>query len=415
MITKRAPCNTAPDDWSVNMVRSGRTIKNPHQVEGNTTMRLLALVIVSLVLSFSTGDAQDAVQIGRPMLCPECVITADSISTIGIEDTMPGALAEWPMSAVATARDEVVVPAVGQRGTLGVYGLVSGRFERSFGRWGEGPGEYQNPRTVGRGLGDTLLVYDSNLRRISVLDADYKFVRSYPAPAYVNSFITDPAGQVVMAGLVYTEDLVGYPLQIFRSSGAYVGTGGLREEFVTPRRREAHVWILGPGESGTIWGVVRAHRFEIRQWTRDGRRIRQWSPQIEEFPPYDDLAAVTPDDPPQTSAWGIWQDEHTGYVWVLLQVGDPEFRRGLGKKHTWEAEGEDGSRTSETYYDHDDRRRIFDGLVVVFDPQKERILTMHRFDQAFEVYLRPGLVAGAQESEEGAPLLGVYRLSLETP
>ncbi len=48
---------------------------------------------------------------------------------------------------------------------------------RTSGRTGGGPGEYQNPSALLRGLADSLLVVDGTTRRVSVLDADGDFVR----------------------------------------------------------------------------------------------------------------------------------------------------------------------------------------------------------------------------------------------
>jgi len=47
-----------------------------------------------------------------------------------------------------------------------------GRFQRAAGRPGSGPGEFVDPRWLGRGDGDTLFVWDGGLMRISIFDRE---------------------------------------------------------------------------------------------------------------------------------------------------------------------------------------------------------------------------------------------------
>lgn len=54
-----------------------------------------------------------------------------------------------------------------------------GAYLRSAGRRGEGPGEFRGPYWLFVLPGDTLLAYDSRLRRVSVLDGRGEFVRTY--------------------------------------------------------------------------------------------------------------------------------------------------------------------------------------------------------------------------------------------
>ena len=53
-----------------------------------------------------------------------------------------------------------------------------GTLARVHGREGDGPGEYRMPALAGRGLGDSLIVYDASLRRITVLTPDGGAIRS---------------------------------------------------------------------------------------------------------------------------------------------------------------------------------------------------------------------------------------------
>ncbi len=60
-----------------------------------------------------------------------------------------------------------------------LYSAV-GRHVGSTGREGEGPGEFERPRSLDQYRGDSLAVFDYWGRRITVLDASGRFVRSVP-------------------------------------------------------------------------------------------------------------------------------------------------------------------------------------------------------------------------------------------
>jgi hypothetical protein len=62
-------------------------------------------------------------------------------------------------------------------GEIKVYG-AEGEFIVSFGRKGEGPEEFQSPALVGVLPGDTLVVMDNQLRRITLLHPEEGFVES---------------------------------------------------------------------------------------------------------------------------------------------------------------------------------------------------------------------------------------------
>lgn len=54
----------------------------------------------------------------------------------------------------------------------------------TIGRVGEGPGEFKNLRSAGW-LGDSIWVYDPNLKRFSIFGPDHKFVRAFRTPTTV--------------------------------------------------------------------------------------------------------------------------------------------------------------------------------------------------------------------------------------
>ncbi len=159
-------------------------------------MRLLRPPILALVIvACSSGDsAPPAAQVvdsaGVKVVVnpppdtagPFFRLSPDPIATIG------GAGAEGP---------EYQLFRVGHGTVLGSGNIVvsnagtdelrfydpSGRYVRSAGGKGDGPGEFAAPSLVGAFAGDSLMVADVRLKRYSVFDSAGAFVRSFPAPA----------------------------------------------------------------------------------------------------------------------------------------------------------------------------------------------------------------------------------------
>jgi len=108
---------------------------------------------------------------------------------------------------------------------LRVYG-ADGTFSHAFGAAGSGPGEYESPRLVGRLPGDSLLVYDTSHRRLSVVQVDAGWARSFPMPQEAGGFPV-PQGafsdgtQVYGGGLYFSSADGGFPTGTFQNDSQY--------------------------------------------------------------------------------------------------------------------------------------------------------------------------------------------------
>lgn len=90
--------------------------------------------------------------------------------------------------------DGRIVVADESSGALKVFD-PSGRFVRTVGQRGEGPGEFESPFLAGRIGSDTMLVVDPPLRRVSLLHADDGFLGSWLIPASLPPFFS-PLGSL---------------------------------------------------------------------------------------------------------------------------------------------------------------------------------------------------------------------------
>lgn len=90
-----------------------------------------------------------------------------------------GAAAFGKVAGVLLLPDGGVVVADEHTGQVKVFDS-QGRLRRSVGRTGEGPGEFRAFGTLQRLPGDSLLVYDPRLARVTVLDGGYTVARTEP-------------------------------------------------------------------------------------------------------------------------------------------------------------------------------------------------------------------------------------------
>lgn len=103
------------------------------------------------------------------------------------------------------------------------YG-ADGQFLHAFGTDGDGPGEFRRPRLAGSYGSDSLVIHDLDLRRVSILDVDDGFARSFP--------VQDAGGYPIPQGVLADRSIVygggasfssdtGFPTGLHRANSLY--------------------------------------------------------------------------------------------------------------------------------------------------------------------------------------------------
>ncbi len=106
-----------------------------------------------------------------------------------------------------------------------IYG-PDGTYSHAFGDEGEGPGEYVRPTLVGAVGSDSLVVYDLNLRRVSIVHVDEGFVRSFPVGQEAGGFpvpngMFSDGSQVYGGGLFFSSSDGGFPSGVIQNASKY--------------------------------------------------------------------------------------------------------------------------------------------------------------------------------------------------
>jgi hypothetical protein len=131
----------------------------------------------------------------------------------------------YQVSGALRLPDGRIAVANGGASQIRVFG-ADGVLLSTFGRKGEGPGEYAQPTLAGRMAGDSLVVFDAGLRRASILTADSGYIRSYAVGTEGGGFPmargTLPDGSITIGGGMYFSSADGFPNGLIRAPSKYV-------------------------------------------------------------------------------------------------------------------------------------------------------------------------------------------------
>lgn len=136
----------------------------------------------------------------RTLAC--CVAMAVTVSSVAAQAPHPFGVSEaWRVDAAAANLTRITMMAVTRQGDLlvgqpddklvRVFG-ADGRI-KSFGRDGQGPGEFRNVTRLGF-LGDSIWVIDPTVSRIQLFGPDYKFIRILPQPPTLTNMMSPNHG-----------------------------------------------------------------------------------------------------------------------------------------------------------------------------------------------------------------------------
>ncbi|HEU0052773.1 MAG TPA: hypothetical protein VFQ39_06335 [Longimicrobium sp.] len=250
-------------------------------------------------------------------------------------------------------------------GRINVY-EASGRFLRTLGRPGAGPGEFQRISSLAVSPGDSLFVFDVGNVRLTAFTPELRLARTVTVPGEVHHALPRPDGGVIVQTHLASHDLAGFTVHRLDPAGRFLRSFGEVRGGYRPGDWTIGLRPLAPGAGGTLW-LAYGTRYEIEQWSLDGGLRRTLSREARWFQPWsgtDTRDPRTQRPPPAISS--IHQDA-AGRLWVSLRVADARWRpvprpsRGEG--------GLIGPAEAD---------RLFDSLIEVIDPAIGRVVARAR-------------------------------------
>lgn len=360
-------------------------------------------IATSAAILLTLGTSQDPATVIRDAgTCPMCRISSRRVVRLGASGDGAGGLISRPyaISQDSKGRYFVVMPESGDPPHM--YSK-SGVFIAQVGRTGEGPGEYRRPRLVRVTTGDSVEVYDEGNARYTLLTPELRVSRSFAIPRATNDGIRLTSGLQVLNAKVSDADRIGLPLHVFEAGGRYVRSFGTARPIALPGDVTRHARWLFPLTNGHVLVAHMGHRYRVEEWVASGELIAAWDRDVDWYRPYDRYWFPTPTMPPAPRTTGLWRDAG-GLIWVVLQVPDRTWARGLELAR--EAEG------GQALYRWENWQLLFDTIVEVFDPRSGNLIASQRFDHTTDWVVTGGRVASFEEDANGYFTAVVYDLTL---
>ena len=353
-------------------------------------MRVVRLLLLALVVDHATAmhlGAQEPELVSGEVTCAECVITLDTVATIGGLDG-PGLDVVSMFSSVAVDRRGRIL--VAGEAEISVFDSTGG-YLRTVGRRGEGPGEYRSISHIGVGP-RYIHVFEYREGR-TMLDHDFQVVRVDRFPGQILSVAVVSDDVVVFVADVPTPASVGHQLHILRPSGEMASHGYGGGVYSSELMSRATTRTAAAGRGDTVWAVPREVnrlvRWDLSPEPKVGRvlerRVAEFDEGGDAFMPAT-LGSVMLDDR------GLWLTWHTA---------DPDWTGPPPSLETL--------RPSTFAVDE-----LRDGWVDLVDPATGRTLARYHQDNALK-----GFAAGSgsylvdyEETEAGVPFIHILELRL---
>ncbi len=367
-----------------------------HRRAGSCSFAAVALVVTAG--SFApTGlaSAQESVTIPATPQCEACPI--DVVRSVDLGTASGSGIIE--KQASRAVRDKQ-----GRFLLIGTYSTSIkvfdryGKYLRTAGRKGSGPGEFEGISKVVPLAKDTILAFDQVLARAVCLDGDFNVLRTIKLPLDPELQVLVDSDWIHVALPLATPESAGQPIHVLDRDGHFQrsigsGTGVFRPDIPWLNRR-----VIALADSGRIWSAhMNQYRIDLLD-SGTGALIRAYTRNASWFPPR--LAPVKPGKTesaePQPLIVNSSQDR-VGNLWVMLWIADPTWRRALSPDTP---PGDHPTvRDFDTYYDT---------VLDILDPKSGQLIASQRVDQALTHFISDREVGEVVEDSAGVPKLRTW-------
>lgn len=273
----------------------------------------------------------------------------------------------------------------------------TGRFSRTVGRRGSGPGEYQFIRFL-RSEGPRLHVYDGRLRRETVLSDRFEVVRSTDFQMNLTGdALPLSEEQSVINALFNTTEQAGLYLHLKHGQSL---AKSVDDHNASPYRYDlSHIYrrALSPARGGGFWSAYRTE-YRIDRWSGSGARELSLIREVDWFRPHLTSGMAQGGVGPQPTIRAIREDD-AGRLWILIAVADVGWQRAV-------VSTPEGASFS-------DANAYYDSVVEVLDPHRREVLATLRLNPSLTEMPRAGEVAYYHEDSKGIPRIVVLKLALK--
>lgn len=369
-----------------------------------------AVVMMSVAIVFTAAgppprpvaalQVRDVSVDGSPT-CSECGIRLTRSLSIGEADG-DAALHESPSVALAPdGRLWVVSPFREQ--VIRVFER-DGSFYGTFGRRGEGPGEFSAIFAL-VGTRDGVTIIDTGNHRVSTITQQFDVVYEARLRGETFAVAQADAQRLVVNSVIPTRAQAGLPLHLLGDDGTHLKSFGGGSDAFRPDSPGTERRVLAPAREDGVWSA-HSTQYVLTRWSPDGRALDRIRRQRDWFTPHLGDYVPNPETPPPAYVSAVREDDD-GLLWVASVVPDNNWAEGLRSSV---------GRSGRTLYGVDELNRYFDTIVEVIDPAAGTVMaTSERVDQALLGFLADGRAFSRRKTEIGIPILDIWRLELIDP
>lgn len=237
--------------------------------------------LVALLASIAVPERVTA-QVGS--VSHRCSLTV--VSRVRLQGPGARPWSEFSLPAVLRlSTGQFLVAPAGDPGSVELY-AADGVFVRRVGRWGSGPGEFQLPGPLMADGGDSVYVFDRQLRRISVFTPRLAFVRSVPLPiGRVGGATMAADGKFWVQGALGTPEGVGMLVHLVDKRGVVTRSVAPFPGSLTPATNPGsllrEIAALPAGVAVTPQSDV-----QVELWNSDGTRGKRLASRPSWFLPW---------------------------------------------------------------------------------------------------------------------------------
>ena len=377
--------------------RGRKDFRSPFRQAKRTGIQALLLPLLAPVASV----AQEVVAVQDPPTCQGCEITFEHVVTLGDREG-PGRVMPPNATAIDSKGNFYLGHGDGSSRVRQVWVFSpEGEFLRTFGREGEGPGEYENIALMEMLQGDTLEIYDQRLRRRTILAPDLTVLSTsaYKVGTFWRS-VRLPDGRLAVNEHLQTPERIGYPFQLIDQSGEIVRSFGM----VKPEYREGEsdkyrrLVTRGP-DGGSVW-TLGSGDYLMELWDTTGVRLKALQRDAEWFERRLVGRPVTVDGPTPLALLRYVRSDSKGRLWIS----------GLVAKNDWRdlATADPDFASSALGF-----MELFEPIIEVVDPETGELLASEVFpDLSLGGFLGEDMIITYKEDAMGYPLLDIWRIRL---
>jgi hypothetical protein len=285
--------------------------------------------------------------------CANCMVEATRVASLGADSAGYVGL---PSSVARDRAGRYYVATRARPSEILVYDK-GGRFLRSHGRAGKGPGEFEWIAGLLVDALDTIHVVDASARTWSVFTPAFQFARSFAIPGtYTMSAALAADGHVLVSAYWGSPAAAGLPVHELDATGRVLRSFGADRDHVTRSDLPATTFRrLTVGRRGDIWSA-RINEYRVELWDQGGTKVADYVRRPRPFPVWIEAPMLSPLQPPTPELRAIHVDAESR-LWVMFSLADRRWRNAIEPWDTPEGR----------FYRAKDVGAIYDTVVEVVD------------------------------------------------